>query len=105
MNIFDFEGPKPGEKTGCMEFGGRGDNDGRSSRSEDELFSDAVTEFNEAGPTVGSGEHLEEAKLAENSDGKGPSRNLTMFYSFKDNALAGEFLKGVLDFFNVGFVY
>ncbi|KAI9196885.1 hypothetical protein LWI28_027841 [Acer negundo] len=81
--------PKPAEKF-VSEKLGDGKSGERSNKSEDELFSDAVTEFTDTSGFIPAKEaRLEDATPEDSKVEKITARHLTMFYSFKDNAVAG----------------
>ena len=89
------KGPKPAEKF-VSERCGDGRSGERSNKSEDELFTDAVTEFTDtSGFIPANEERLEDATPVDSKVEKITARHLTMFYSFKDNAVAGKILKGL----------
>ncbi|KAK2641684.1 hypothetical protein Ddye_023447 [Dipteronia dyeriana] len=80
--------PKPAEKFVSDECGD-GRTGERSNKSEDEFFSDAVTEFTDtSGFIPANEERLEDATPAHSKIEKITARRLTMFYSFKDTAVA-----------------
>lgn len=65
----------------------------KSNRSEDEFFSDAVTEFSDTGFSPGIEERPKDATVAAATDvQKSGEKDLTVFYSFKDKAITGKFL-------------
>ncbi|KAL5781956.1 hypothetical protein ACOSP7_006985 [Xanthoceras sorbifolium] len=78
---------KPAEKIDWEKRGCGGTSE-RSHKSEDEVFSDAVTEFNDTRFSPGTEERMEDARAAESNVEKIMARKITMFYSFKDNAIA-----------------
>ncbi|KAK3204678.1 hypothetical protein Dsin_018724 [Dipteronia sinensis] len=80
--------PKPAEKF-VTEKRCDGKSGQRSNKSEDEFFSDAVTEFTDTSGFIPANEQrLEDATPADSKVDKITARHLTMFYSFKDNAVA-----------------
>lgn len=61
----------------------------RSNRSEDDVFSDAVTEFPDGGFTPGTEEKLMGARAAVTRVASVNETELSTFYSFKDIEFAG----------------
>lgn len=78
--------PKLVGKSDCEKpSGGIGE---KSNRSEDEFFSDAVTEFSGSGFSPGIEERPKDATVAAATDvQKSGEKDLTVFYSFKDKAI------------------
>jgi hypothetical protein len=64
---------------------------GISSRSEDEIFSDAATEFVDSGVNSGNEERLEDVREPATDVEKG-AKYLNVGQSFKDGGFAGKFL-------------
>lgn len=86
------KGPKPKEKSDKGKNSvGLGE---RSNRSEDEVFADAATEFPESGFGPATVERPNDARVAA-MDVEKSEKDLTVFYSFKDNASCGKILMGI----------
>lgn len=65
---------------------------GRSSISEDELFSDAATEFVDSGVNSGNEERFEDVREPATDVERGVKDDPNVGQSFKDGGLAGNFL-------------